>query len=249
MSEIDAICVLAALTMPGVGFSYEQLKSLPLTTQEVIRKYHPTGTGSQVKTDVKTVPNSSSISKYCINHTLENGSLIPIVGFENEIATIFEVLSRKAKCNLLVIGESGVGKTALFKGFVHRLITKNVPQSLKNCAAFELDLGAIATRASYNGEVEDRARSVFDAIEECENAVLIIESVEKLFDAQNSLFGISNILKQKLNDGRLRILCSSTIDGYTKYIEKDKEFVRQLDKITIDQPNQEQCFLQLHRQS
>ena len=241
LPETNALSILAALVMPGVGFSYEQLKSLPVTTQEIM---HFANTSSKTATTSQSLIShidNGALAKYCINHSTAPSST-PTIGFEREIATIFEVLSRKTKCNLLVTGESGVGKTALMRGFVQRLAQENVPQSLKNSVVYELNLSSVTAGASYKGEVEDRVKEVLDAIEEFENSVLIIESIEKMFDQQGILFGARNILKQKLAAGRVKLLCSTTIDGFTKHLETDKEFVRQLDKITIDQPNDDQCF-------
>jgi len=247
LEELTPACLLASLSTPGVGFSFEQLKSLLLTTPEILEyvgtslpqpgnRSHSTG-----KTSVST---SKSIGKYCIN---KNELVIackidPVVGFENEISILFEVLGRKTKSNLLITGESGVGKTALVNGFVQCLVASDVPGFLNSFVVYELDLAAVTADANYKGEAEDRLKNVIEELKQNDNAILLIESVEKLMDKQGALYGSVNTLKQALNQGNILLICTSSIDGYTKNIETDKEFVRKFEKITIEEPNADQCF-------
>ena len=251
LDEITAECLLASVITPGVGFTYEQLKSLPLTTQEVIEGVGAVSSqpkksgGATTGGTMKASPGSSkAIQKYCINKNEQaaNGEIDPVIGFENEIAVIFEVLGRKTKSNLLITGESGVGKTALINGFVLRLQSSEVPDFLNDSVIYELDLGAMAADSNYKGETEDRFKSIIDDMQNSDNTILVIESVDKLMDKHGSLFGASGILKQALNKGNILLLCTSSIDGYTKNIETDKEFVRKFEKITVEEPNADHCF-------
>lgn len=249
-AECEPACILASLVTPGVGFTFEQLKTLPLTVSEIQNKIgvsaHATNTS---ETGSRAGQTSSSkenglISKYCIDKINEakSGKLPIVIGFENEISVIFEILGRKTKSNLLITGESGVGKTSLINAFVRQLFDGHVPSFLSNAAAYELDLASIGADASYKGELEDRFKNLLREIKEQPNAILIIESIDKLFDKQNSLYGVSSILKQELNKGNLLLLCTSSIDGYTKNIETDKEFVTKLEKITLEEPNADLCL-------
>ena len=249
LNECEAVCILASLVTPGVGFSFDQLKTLPLNASEICDKM---GTGTQVSPDVMATPTASAssakgggmIQKYCINKSEEAlaGKLGQIVGFENEISTIYEILGRKTKSNLLITGESGVGKTALINGFAIQLANGRVPGFLDNAVAYELDLAALGADASYKGEVEDRFKKLLVEIKEQKNAILIIESIDKLFDKQGSLYGASSMLKQELAKGNVLLLCTSSIDGFTKNIETDKEFVTKLEKISIEEPNADLCL-------
>ena len=249
-AECEPACILASLVTPGVGFTFEQLKTLPLTVSEIQNKIgvsaHATNTS---ETGSRAGQTSSSkenglISKYCIDKINEakSGKLPIVIGFENEISVIFEILGRKTKSNLLITGESGVGKTSLINAFVRQLFDGHVPSFLSNAAAYELDLASIGADASYKGELEDRFKNLLREIKEQPNAILIIESIDKLFDKQNSLYGASSILKQEVNKGNLLLLCTSSIDGYTKNIETDKEFVTKLEKITLEEPNADLCL-------
>ena len=249
-AECEPACILASLVTPGVGFTFEQLKTLPLTVSEIQDKIgvsaHATNTS---ETGSRAGQTSSSkenglIGKYCIDKINEakSGKLPIVIGFENEISVIFEILGRKTKSNLLITGESGVGKTSLINAFVRQLFDGHVPSFLSNAAAYELDMASIGADASYKGELEDRFKNLLREIKEQPNAILIIESIDKLFDKQNSLYVASSILKQELNKGNLLLLCTSSIDGYTKNIETDKEFVTKLEKITLEELNADLCL-------
>ena len=247
LDECTAVCVLASLVTPGVGFSFDQLKTLPLTPSDISAKM---GAGTSVEAPYIDTPASASgstpsgkgvLGKYCIEKVAlaKAGQLDTVVGFDSEIAVIFEILGRKTKSNLLITGEAGVGKTSLVNGFVQSLATARVPGFLADAKAYELDLAALGSDAQYKGEVEDRFKKVITEVEAQPNAVLIVEGVDKLFDKQGSMYGASSILKNELSKGRLQLLCTSSIDGYTKYIETDKEMTSNVEKMTIEEPTVE----------
>ena len=247
LDECTPVCVLASLVTPGVGFSFDQLKTLPLTPSDISAKM---GAGTSVEAPYIDTPASASgstpsgkgvLGKYCTEKVAlaKAGQLDTVVGFDSEIAVIFEILGRKTKSNLLITGESGVGKTSLVNGFVQSLATARVPGFLADAKAYELDLAALGSDAQYKGEVEDRFKKVITEVEAQPNAVLIVEGVDKLFDKQGSMYGASSILKNELSKGRLQLLCTSSIDGYTKYIETDKEMTSNVEKMTIEEPTAE----------
>ena len=245
LDECTDVCVLAALVTPGVGFSFDQLKTLPLTPSDISAKMAkgasveaPYMEGAELK---KSTPakGKGNLAKYCIDKTAvaRAGNLDKVIGFDKEIAVIYEILGRKTKANLLITGESGVGKTSLVNGFVSRLAADEAPSFLNGAIAYELDTAALGGDAQYKGEVEDRFKNIINEVEALPNAVLIIEQIDKLFDKQGALFGCSTLLKNELSKGRLQLLCTSSIDGYTKNIETDKEMTSNIEKISIDEPD------------
>ncbi len=247
LDECTEVCVLASLVTPGVGFSFDQLKTLPLTPSDISDKMGgganveaPYMEGAELK---KSTPSNAkgNLNKYCTDLTAvaRSGHLDNVVGFEKEISIIFEILGRKTKANLLITGEAGVGKTSLLNGFMLKLASGNVPAFLSDAVAYELDTAALGSDAQYKGEVEDRFKNIINEVETQPNAILVIESIDKLFDKQGSLFGASSILKNELSKGRLQLLCTASIDGYTKNIETDKEMVANIEKITVEEPSAE----------
>jgi ATP-dependent Clp protease ATP-binding subunit ClpA len=247
LDECTDVCVLASLVTPGVGFPFDQLKTLPLTPSDISAKM---GAGTSVEAPYIDTPATSSgarasvtgkgaLGKYCEDRTAaaKNGQIDHVVGFEDEIEIIYEILGRKTKANLLITGESGVGKSSLVNGFILQLAAGKVPGFLTDAAAYELDTAALGSDAQYKGEIEDRFKSVINEVEALPNAVLIIDKIDKLFDKQGSLFGASTLLKNELNKGRLQLICTSSIDGFTKNIETDKEMVSCLEKISIEEPD------------
>ena len=251
LDECTDVCVLASLVTPGVGFSFDQLKTLPLTPSDISAKMGgganveaPYMEGAELTKRTPGVGGKGNLGKYCTDKTAlaRAGNIDNVIGFEKEISIIYEILGRKTKANLMITGESGVGKTSLINGFVRELADDKVPGFLSGAIAYELDLAALGGDAQYKGEVEDRFKSVITEIENLPNAVLVIEAIDKLFDKQGSLFGCSTLLKNELNKGRLQLLCTSSIDGYTKNIETDKEMVSNLEKITVEAPTDDQTM-------
>lgn len=252
LEEADAICVLAALVTPGVGFTFDQLKTLPLTAAEISERMGAGAAAAQPCFEpaagaVAKKSDAGLFEKYGVDlvKQVREGKIGVIVGFDEELQTVFETLGRKTKSNLLITGEAGVGKTALIQAFATRLANDEVPEFLKGVTAYELDLVSLAADAQYKGEVEDRFKQIVRAMGEQRGsgaAVLVIESVDKLFDKQGALYGCSSILKQELTRGSLQLLCTSSIDGYTKYIETDKEVVGKLEKLTVEEPTADLCL-------
>ena len=246
LESLEPVCILAALVTPGVGFSFDQLKTLPLKPEDISAKFNGVQNTDRSADRVQTAMQATStakgkdaLSKYCIDKTAiaRAGNLDKVVGFEKEIGIIYDILGRKTKANLLITGETGVGKTALVNGFVTTLVEGKVPGFLDDAVVYELETATLGGDAQYKGEVEDRFKNIINEVEAQPNAVLVIEKIDKLFDKQGALYGCSTLLKNELSKGRLQLLCTASIDGFTKNIETDKEMVSNLERLSIDEPN------------
>ena len=239
---INPISLLIAVVTPGVGFSFEQLKTLPLQKESIMTACNFQGTN--VPTPNKGTQKQSkafggkNVATYCIlkNQQYAEGKLSESIGFENELGEIYGILGRKTKSNILITGETGVGKTALVNAFVQAIATDNVPSYLRNAQVYELDTIALSIGVSYKSEIEGRMKKILDELSGMDNAILVIEAFDKLMDKQGNLNGTVNLLKASLNQGLLCI-CTSSIEGFTKNIETDKEIAGKFERIIIDEPS------------
>ena len=241
LENLDAVCLLASLVTPGIGFSYEQLKTLPLNADKVLSTK---SSGKSVNAEQTSMhgasQGSASTMEYCVP-LLNEVPETPIVGFNQELMSLVEVLARKDRANILIVGETGVGKTSLIMGMLQRLRDKKVPVSLENVQPYELDLISLSQGVSYKGEIEDRFKKVTETLSGETQPLLVIENFHRVEDKQSVLNGILPNLKKLLSKNLLQVLCTSTIDGYTKDIEKDKELIAFFEKITVEEPSEEQA--------
>ena len=249
LPDLNLICLLAALAKPGVGFSYEQLKTMPLQADKIIKviESDPAAkkpTPSKASAGGISAASSSGVpdmAEFCVA-MLDEVPETNVIGFDKEVLSIIEVLARKDRANILIVGETGVGKTSLINGIVQRVRDKKVPASLEALQPYELDLIALSQGVSYKGEIEDRFKKVSEALLGQTQPVLVIENFHRVEDKQSTLNGILPGLKKLLSKNELQVVCTSTIDGYTKDIEKDKEFTAFFEKITVEEPNEEQAI-------
>ena len=240
---IDPISLLIAVVTPGVGFTFEQLKTLPLQKESIVAACGSENASITPASNNETKKNSKSsgtksIKAYCIlkNQQQADGKLSESIGFEDELGEIYGILGRKTKSNILITGESGVGKTALVNAFVQAIANGKVPTYLQNAQVYELDTIALSIGVSYKSEIEGRMKKILDELSDMDNAILVIESFDKLMDKQGTLNGTINLLKASLNHGLLCI-CTSSIEGFTKNIEIDKEIIGKFERIIIEEPS------------
>jgi ATP-dependent Clp protease ATP-binding subunit ClpB len=211
-------------------------EGLKLTIQE-LRK------GKKV-TDTGTDEEFNALNKYAINFNAaaESGKLDPIVGRDEEIRRILHILSRRKKNNPILIGEAGVGKTAIVEGIAWRIVKNDVPENLRSKKVFSLDLSALIAGAKYKGEFEERLKAVVKEVKESEgNIILFIDEIHTLIGAGGGGGAIdaANILKPALARGELHTIGATTLDEYQKYFENDKALVRRFQTVLIDEPSVE----------
>ena len=239
LSQIDATCILVALITPGIAFSFEQLKTMPLKSDKVLSVIK--GVSSNVTNEINTIAQSKiGIVESEYYYSLLNDSQeTDIIGFDNEKRSLIEVLARKDRANILIVGETGVGKTSLIECLAQLIKKNQIPASLANLNPFELDVISLSQGVSYKGEIEDRFKDVVKNILNTPQPVLVIENFHRIEDKQSALNGLLPILKKLLSKNKIQLICTTTIDGYTKDIENDKELVAYFEKITVEEPTEE----------
>ena len=199
--------------------------------------------GSRI-TDQNAEQNFQALDKYAMDLTdrARKGKLDPVIGRDDEIRRTIQILSRRTKNNPVLIGEPGVGKTAIVEGLAQRIVSGDVPETLKNKRLVSLDLGAMLAGAKYRGEFEDRLKAVLNEIEKAEGQIILfIDELHTLVGAGASEGAIdaSNMLKPTLARGTLRAVGATTLAEYQKYIEKDKALERRFQQVYVGEPNVE----------
>ena len=232
--------LLVALVSPGVGFSSEQLKTMPLSREKVLSSIN-----KNVKNGVnssKEVSTSTNIGKsqnvYC-NSLLDVANDFEIIGMKKDLRSLVEILARKDRANALIVGETGVGKTSLIRSLIGKLTQNELPASLSNIQPYELDLISLSQGVSYKGEIEDRFKSVIDDLSDISQPVLVIENFHRLWETASSLNAILPSIKKILSNNTIQFICTSSIDGYTKNLEKDRELTAYFEKISLEAPSEE----------
>ncbi len=189
----------------------------------------------------------NSLNKYAknLNDLANSGKLDPVIGRDEEIRRVLQILTRRSKNNPMLIGEPGVGKTAIAEGLAHRIVQGDVPENLKDKIVFSLDMGALIAGAKYKGEFEERLKSVVKEVTSSEgDIILFIDEIHTLVGAGGGegAMDAANILKPALARGELRAIGATTLDEYQKYFEKDKALERRFQKVIIEEPDTESAI-------
>ena len=235
--------LLAALVSPGVGFSSEQLKTMPISRGKVL-----SSVGKNVKSDVnsskeirQSADDRNSQNIYC-NSLLDSTNDVETIGMEKDLRSLVEILARKDRANALIVGETGVGKTSLIRKLTDNLTKGELPASISSIRPYELDLIALSQGVSYKGEMEDRFKSVIDELLDISQPVLVIENFYHLGETSSPLNAILPSIKKILSNNTIQFICTSSIDGYTKNLEKDRELTAYFEKISLEAPTEEEAI-------
>ena len=189
----------------------------------------------------------NSLNKYAknLNELANTGKLDPVIGRDEEIRRILQILSRRSKNNPILIGEPGTGKTAIAEGLAHRIVKGDVPENLQNKTLYSLDMGALIAGAKYKGEFEERLKSVVKEVTSANGEIILfIDEIHTLVGAGGGqgAMDAANILKPALARGELRAIGATTLDEYQKYFEKDKALERRFQKVMVDEPDTESAI-------
>ncbi|WP_164121959.1 MULTISPECIES: ATP-dependent chaperone ClpB [Sphingobacterium] len=198
--------------------------------------------GNNRVTDQNAEATYNALGKYArnLNEYAESGKLDPVIGRDEEIRRVMQILSRRTKNNPILVGEPGVGKTAIAEGIAHRIIKGDAPENLKNKTVFSLDMGALIAGAKYKGEFEERLKAVVKEVSDSDGEIILfIDEIHTLVGAGGGegAMDAANILKPALARGELRAIGATTLNEYQKYFEKDKALERRFQKVMVEEPD------------
>lgn len=247
--EVNPLCLLAAATTPEAGFSADELRSFPIRERE-IHDLFLSGKGSVSSSGASSVTVSDdeeplwnapkgNLDKYCTDKTAlaAEQKVYPIVCRDRETRMMMEILGRLGKPNVLIIGDAGVGKTALVDGLACSISRETVPQYLSDTTVFELDTGTLIAGATYKGEIEERLKGIIKELEAHGNAILFIDEIHTLIDPKSGNSGAASILKPELAKGNITVIGATTVDEYRKLIEPDHAFNRRFEVLQVSEPD------------
>lgn len=244
--QFVAIEVLFLALVAGKDVTGRYLQDLQLKVSNLKTQIMELRNGNNVA-DAQQDANYQSLEKYAknLNSLAQEGKLDPVIGRDDEIRRVLQILTRRTKNNPILIGEPGVGKTAIAEGLAHRIIAGDVPENLKTKTVYSLDMGALVAGAKYKGEFEERLKSVVkEVIAAAGEIILFIDEIHTLVGAGGGegAMDAANILKPALARGELRAVGATTLNEYQKYFEKDKALVRRFQTVLIDEPNTEDAI-------
>jgi ATP-dependent Clp protease ATP-binding subunit ClpB len=225
----------------------QMLKDAGVNEKDLRKAVEELRGGEKIK-DQHAEGSYQSLEKYArnLNELASKGKLDPVIGRDEEIRRVLQILSRRTKNNPILIGEPGVGKTAIAEGLAHRIVSGDVPENLKSKKVFSLDMGALIAGAKFKGEFEERLKAVIkEVINNDGEIILFIDEIHTLVGAGgggDSAMDAANILKPALARGELRAIGATTLNEYQKYIEKDKALERRFQKVYIDEPSSEDAI-------
>lgn len=237
--------LLLSLT-ESTGPTGQILRDSGLTKRDLITAIKDLRKGERV-TSASQEETYNALNKYAknLNQLARDGKLDPVIGRDEEIRRVLQILTRRTKNNPILIGEPGVGKTAIAEGIAHRIINGDVPENLQSKQVYSLDMGALIAGAKYKGEFEERLKSVIKEVTSSDGKIILfIDEIHTLVGAGGGegAMDAANILKPALARGELRAVGATTLNEYQKYFEKDKALERRFQKVMIDEPNREDAI-------
>jgi ATP-dependent Clp protease ATP-binding subunit ClpB len=241
-----AVEVLFLALLEGKDQVARLLKDQQLKTNTLKKQIMELRNGANVSAPNQDA-NYQSLEKFAknLNALAEAGKLDPVIGRDDEIRRVLQILTRRTKNNPILIGEPGVGKTAIAEGLAHRIINGDVPENLKDKTVYSLDMGALVAGAKYKGEFEERLKAVVKEVIDAEGEIILfIDEIHTLVGAGGGegAMDAANILKPALARGELRAVGATTLNEYQKYFEKDKALVRRFQTVLVDEPSTEDAI-------
>ena len=245
--KIEVVDVIISVLSEKNSFSYYYLSKGGLSKEKFV-KYVNESVLTDDGENENPVANNNQVEKiinaYCTNLSLlaKQKKIDPVIGRDEEIENIQLVLARRNKCNVLMVGDPGVGKTAIAEGLAKKIFDKKVPKFIEDHEVYTLDISSLIAGSKYRGDFEERVKAVFKALEKKGKIILFIDEAHMMSGAGSSSQGsndLSNLLKPLLTKGAIKLLASTTWEEYRKYFEKDRALMRRFQRVTIDEPTPE----------
>ena len=236
--EIATLKHLALALLSKGGTAASIMKDAGITEERLNQMQNPTNSNNE---------ESTHLSRYAknLNEFADSGKLDPVIGRDDEIRRVLQILSRRSKNNPVLVGEPGVGKTAIIEGLAQRIVARDVPENLKDKKIYSLDMGLLLAGAKYKGEFEERLKSVVKEVGESDGQIILfIDEIHTLVGAGggSGAMDAANILKPALSRGELRTIGATTLDEFQKHFEKDKALERRFQKVLVEEPDTESAI-------
>jgi ATP-dependent Clp protease ATP-binding subunit ClpA len=250
---LDAECALIALCLPGVGFTYDQLKTFPLKGEallERLSKNAPAGSSkNQLMSDGSSASKNNLQIEYCedLLDQARSKTLNPVVGRNTELMSIAEIICRLSRPNVILTGEPGVGKTSLAHSLANSIVDKLVPIQLQEAQLFELNVSDMLAGATYKGELEDRLKKTLTSLRNYPKAILFIDDIHTILDKDNGYQGVINLLKSELSKGGFTLIGTASRDEFRKHIDSDPNLKRRFEVLDIEEPQVEDAALMVEK--
>src|SRR5437667_9026962 len=252
-SHVGTEHLLLGLVREGEGIASGVLESLGVSLEKVrhqviatLGQQHPQATETAAAGGKAAASKTPTLDQLGVNLTAmsKGGKLDPVIGREKEIERVIQILSRRTKNNPALIGEPGVGKTAIAEGLAHRIVSGDVPDTLADKRVLTLDIGSLVAGTKYRGEFEERLKKIIEELRSSSDSVLFIDELHTLVGAgaAEGAIDAANILKPPLSRGELQCIGATTLDEYRKYIEKDAALERRFQPVMVEEPTLEQTI-------
>jgi ATP-dependent Clp protease ATP-binding subunit ClpA len=243
-THIQIMDLFLSINAETNSYAHYFIVKYQLERGKLIEQYNKLYKTESNKALVNSVQADKILEHYCtnLNKLADNNKIDPVIGRDSETNDIVEILARRNKCNVLMVGDPGVGKTAIAEGLALAIVNDNVPDYLKNYTVYNLDIGSLLAGSKYRGDFEEKIQEIINALNSKEKTILFIDEAHQMRGAgsgSQSSVDFSNMIKPALSKGKIKVIASTTWEEYTQSFDKDRALMRRFQRVTIDEPSPE----------
>lgn len=241
-THVQIMDLFLSINSESNSYAHYFIVKYQLERGKLIEQYNKLYKTEANKAVVSNAQADKILEHYCtnLNKSATNNKIDPVIGRDNETNEIIEILARRNKCNVLMIGDPGVGKTAIAEGLALSIVNELVPDYLKNYTVYNLDIGSLLAGSKYRGDFEEKIHEIINALNSKEKTILFIDEAHQMRGAgagSQSSVDFSNMIKPALSKGKIKVIASTTWEEYTQSFEKDRALMRRFQRVTIDEPS------------